>query len=277
MKTAVAYLFLALLSINASWAQQLKVKNKHHKKIKNMNSPAQKMSIEVWSDVMCPFCYIGKRKFEQALEQFPDKNHVQLIWKSFQLSPDMKTDLTQSTHQYLAKHKGISVAEAKQMGDYVTQVAAQVGLKFDFDKAVVANSFRAHQFTHFAKKYGKQNEAEELLFRSYFTDGKNIDDLATLLELGAAIGLNTETLETALANGTYAAAVKADIAESQQIGVRGVPFFVFNRKYAVSGAQESQVFLQTLEKSFGEWRKQNPAPTLEVIEGQVCTPDGVCK
>ncbi|MBX3163367.1 MAG: DsbA family oxidoreductase [Bacteroidetes bacterium] len=234
------------------------------------------MKVEIWSDVMCPFCYIGKRKFETALMQFERKNNVEIVWHSFQLAPEMKTQPDKNVHQFLAEHKGMSIEQAKGMNDHVTQLAKQVGLVYNFDKSVVANSFNAHRFTHFAKQYNKQHEAEELLFRSYFTDGKNIDDYPTLIQLGAEIGLDITALKTALENGSYADDVKADIYEAQQLGVRGVPFFVFNRKYAVSGAQESNTFLETLEKSFAEWRKENPETKLEIIEGKVCTPDKEC-
>jgi predicted DsbA family dithiol-disulfide isomerase len=213
------------------------------------------MKVEIWSDVMCPFCYIGKRKFEAALSQFPEKEKIKLIWKSYQLSPDMKTDPHTSIHQFLAKHKGFSLEEAKEVNEHVTQLAKQVGLIYNFDKAVVANSFNAHRFSHFAKHHGKQNEAEEKLFFSYFTAGKNIDDYQTLIQLGAEIGLNTDDLKAALENGMYADDVKADISEAYKVGVHGVPFFVFNRKYSVSGAQSPQVFLQTLERSFSEQKK----------------------
>lgn len=214
-----------------------------------MSQKKNKMKVEIWSDVMCPFCYIGKRKFESALTQFPGKENVQIIWKSFQLSPDMKTDLNISIHQFLAKHKGFTVQEAEEVNQHVTELAKQVGLTFKFDKTVVANSFNAHRFAHFAKHHGKQNEAEERLFYSYFTEGKNIDDYSTLIKLGEEIGLDVATLKQALENNTYADDVKADIREGQQIGVRGVPFFVFDRKYAVSGAQNIPVFLETLEKT----------------------------
>jgi predicted DsbA family dithiol-disulfide isomerase len=214
------------------------------------------MKVEIWSDVMCPFCYIGKRKFEAALEQFPDKGKVQLIWKSFQLAPELVTQPDKSLHQFLSEHKGISLEQAKGMNDHVSQLAKQVGLVYNFDTSIVANSFNAHRFTHFAKHHGKQNEAEESLFRSYFTDGKNIDDYPTLIQLGSEIGLDTAALKTALEDGSYADEVKIDIYEAQQVGVRGVPFFVFNRRYAVSGAQETPVFLETLQKSYAEWRQE---------------------
>jgi len=246
------------------------------KNIVVMDSVKNKMQVEIWSDVMCPFCYIGKRRFEKALAQFSEREHVGLVWKSYQLSPDMKTDTTLSIHQYLAEHKGMSLQEAGRLNDQVTQMAAREGLVYNFDRSVVANSFNAHRFAHFAKKHGRQDEAEERLFQAYFTEGKNIDDYATLVQLGAEIGLDAAALKSALESGLYADDVRNDILEAQQIGVRGVPFFVFNRKYAVSGAQESEAFLQTLEKSFTEWRKENPLTRLEVLEGPSCTPDGVC-
>lgn len=226
---------------------------------------------------MCPFCYIGKRKFEAALDQFSHKENVQLVWKSFQLTPDLKTQPNKSIHQFLSEHKGMSIEQATAMNDHVTQMASQVGLIYNFDKSIVANSFNAHRFIHFAKQHGKQDEAEELLFRSYFTDGKNIDDYPTLIQLGAETGLDTVALKAALENGSYADDVKADIREAQQLGVTGVPFFVFDRKYAISGAQESRAFLEALTKSFDEWSKQNPEVQLEIIEGQSCKPGGECQ
>ena len=215
---------------------------------------AVKMKVEIWSDVMCPFCYIGKRKFEQALAQFENSDQVEVEWKSFQLSPDMKTDTSANINAYLATHKGISLAEAQRMNAQVTDLARKVGLQFNFAQSILANSFNAHRFAHFAKQNGKQNEAEELLFESYFTNGKNIDDIPTLIALGTEIGLFAEELSDALLNGHFAKAVKADIQEAQDLGVRGVPFFVFDRKYAASGAQESSVFLKTLQQSFEEWK-----------------------
>ena len=235
-----------------------------------------KMKVEIWSDIMCPFCYIGKRKFEAALAQFQNKDKVELEWKSYQLSPDVITNPEKNIHQYLAEHKGISLEQATAMNTQVAAMAKQAGLDYHFDNAIPANTLKAHQFAHFAKQYGKQNEAEEILFHSYFTDGKNIDDLNTLLQLGNEIGLDTTELKTALENGSFENEVQADIDEAYQIGVRGVPFFVFNRKYAVSGAQNISTFLQTLETAFGEWRKANEAIQLEVVEGQSCDSNGNC-
>lgn len=236
-----------------------------------------KMKIEIWSDVMCPFCYIGKRKFEQALAQFADKDYIQIEWKSFELNPSLKTDTSKSVMQYLAEAKGISLAQAKEMMEYANNMAAQVGLTYHMDKAVLANSFNAHRFSHYAKARGKQHEAEEQLFKAYFTLSKNTDDYTTLLELGAEIGLDTVELKQVLVSNQYADAVKADEYEAQQLGVRGVPFFVFDRKVAVSGAQDSATFLGALTQTYNEFRKNNPIQKLDIIEGAVCKPDGTCE
>ncbi|WP_417366569.1 DsbA family oxidoreductase [Flavobacterium beibuense] len=234
------------------------------------------MKIEIWSDIMCPFCYIGKRRFEEALATFEGKNDVEIEWKSFLLSPELKTDPNKNIHEYLAEHKNISLEEAKGMNDYVTNMAAQVGLTYNFDKAIPANSFNAHRFLHFAKKHGKQNEAEERLFKAYFTEGKNIDDAQTLLLLAIELELDANKLADAMNNGEFTNDVIADINEAQQLGVRGVPFFVFNRKYAVSGAQESEAFTQTLEKAFEEWQASQPKTSFETIKGESCDIDGNC-
>lgn len=234
------------------------------------------MKVEIWSDVMCPFCYIGKRRFESALAQFPSRDEIEIEWKSFQLNPDLETDPGINIDQYLADKKGWSIDHARDLNAHVTQMAAEVGLTYNFDKAIVANSFNAHRFSHLAKKHGLGIAAEEQLFKTYFTDGKNIDDHATLIALGEEIGLDGTEVAKMLQGNALADEVKHDIAEAQYLGVQGVPFFVVNRKYAVSGAQEVDVFEQTLQKAFGEWQQENAKPQLEVINGAACGPDGNC-
>ena len=210
------------------------------------------MKVEIWSDVMCPFCYIGKRKFENALEQFAHKDEVEVVWKSFQLNPDMKTEAGKNINQYLAEVKGWSIEKAKEMNDHVSGIAKDIGLTYHLDKAVVANSFDAHRFSHLAKKYGKQNDAEEKLFEAYFTDGKNTADHQTLVQLGSEIGMDATEISTVLSSDEFSDEVNQDIYEAQQVGVRGVPFFVLGEKYAISGAQESSTFLQALNKTWEE-------------------------
>ncbi len=213
------------------------------------------MKIEIWSDVMCPFCYIGKRKFEKALEQFPNKDSVQVIWKSFQLDPSTISDPNMSTIDHLAEKKGWSKVQANETINHVTNLAKEVGLDFHFEKAVVANSFDAHRLSHLAKKHNKQNELEEKLFAAYFIEGKNTADHATLLQIGMDAGLEKKEIEMVLNGEHYTAEVEHDINEAQQVGVRGVPFFVIDRKYAISGAQEPETFLNAIVQSYGGQQK----------------------
>ena len=234
------------------------------------------MTIEIWSDVMCPFCYLGKRKFENALTQFAEKDSVNVIWKSFLLNPDLKTDTSISIYEYLSKAKGIGIEQAKEMNKHITQSGKLVDVEYNFDKVIVANTFKAHILLHCANNQGKQNEVKERLLKAFFTEGRNVDDISVLLEIGNEAGLKTDTLAEALDNESYIDEVREDIYEAQQFGIRGVPFFVFDRKYGVSGAQETPVFLETLKKSFAEWRKMNPEIHMEIIHGESCDIDGTC-
>lgn len=215
------------------------------------------MTIEIWSDIMCPFCYIGKRKFETALNQVPFKDEIQVIWKSFQLDPELVTDPSITIHDYLAERKGFPEEQARQMNQRVTEMAAEVGLLFHLDRAVVANSLNAHRLIQLAKKWGRQAELEEALFQAYFTDSINIDSANELLKIGTASGLPENEIKIVLESDLYVNEVLQDQYEAQNIRVRGVPHFVFNDKYVVSGAQDSSVFLGAITQSYQEWEKQN--------------------
>lgn len=210
------------------------------------------MKIEIWSDIACPFCYIGKRKFEMALAQFEHKDQVEIEWMSFILDPNKITDTKISIVESLAKRKGIPVEQAKEMSSYATEAAKKVDLQYNFDKTVVANTYKIHRLLHFSKIKGAQNQLKEVALKAYFTEGKNIDDIDTLVELGVGVGLDAKETEAVLKSNQYLTDVKQDISDAQQIGVQGVPFFVFDRKYAISGAQDSKAFLDTLEKVFSE-------------------------
>ena len=216
------------------------------------------MKIEIWSDVMCPFCYIGKRNFETALEHFDNKDKIDVEWKSFQLDPSIPEVANESQHDYLVKHKRMSSQHVSSMLQNITQSARGAGLEYHMDKALMVNSFKAHRLIQLAKTRGLGNGAEELLFKAFFTDGKNIADDDTLVELGKEAGLNETEIRNALIDDKYADLARKDMDEARTIGVNGVPFFVFDRKYAVSGAQPPQAFTQALEKSYAEWRKANP-------------------
>ena len=209
------------------------------------------MKIEIWSDIVCPFCYIGKRRFENALANFDQKDQIEVIYRSFQLNPDINTDTNKSVVQYLSEAKGVSLEKAGEMTEYVTQQATIEGLDYQMDHAVVANTFRSHRLLQLALAQGLQLETKERLLKAYFIEGRNIDDIPTLIELSNEIGLTY--VEKTLHSDNYSDEVKRDILESKQIGIQGVPFFVFNRKYGVSGAQESKVFAEAIEQSFKEW------------------------
>jgi predicted DsbA family dithiol-disulfide isomerase len=195
---------------------------------------------------------------------------VEVVWKSFQLQPDLLTDSTKTTTEHLANIKGWSIEQAKEANQHVTKMAKEVGLDYHLDKAIVANSFDAHRVLQFAKTKGKGDQLKEQLLNAYFVAGKNTADHQTLLDLATTIGLDATETKEVLTSDAFADKVQQDIYESHQIGVRGVPFFVFNDKYAVSGAQASETFLGALQQSFSEIEK----PTN--IDGAVCTPDGNC-
>lgn len=204
------------------------------------------MKIEIWSDIMCPFCYIGKRHLEAALAQFPDVP-VELEWKSFQLDPHIVSQADKDVYTYLAERKGMSVEESKRMHEGVVERAAAVGLDYRFDKAVIANSFQAHRIIQLAKKNGLSDQLEEIFFRAYFTDGENLADHATLKRLGISAGLLESDIQNTLEQQLFSEEIEADLSEARHIGIQGVPFFVFDRKYAVSGAQPIETFVETIQ------------------------------
>ncbi|AMM52531.1 DSBA oxidoreductase [Rufibacter sp. DG15C] len=231
------------------------------------------MKVEIWSDVVCPFCYIGKRKFEKALEQFGPKDKVEVVWRSFQLDPEMKHVPGMSVHEYLGKRKGGTTADGKRMNDQMAEMAKEVGLTYDFDNAVINNTLLAHQLLHLAKTHQKQDQMKERLFAAYYTQGQNIGDIDTLVRLGEEIGLDGPEIKEALTKQTYLQEVQEDFIRAQQVGVRGVPFYVFNNKYAVSGAQPTELFKEVLDKV---WEEEKPPTVLGEVTGGTCTPDGVC-
>ena len=228
------------------------------------------MKIEIWSDIVCPFCYIGKRRIEAALAKFPHADHVEIQWRSFELNPDYVPLPGRSVHASLAEKKGISEGQARQMGNQMTQTAAELGLHYDFNKAVPANTFQAHQLLHLATRHGINNVAKERLFRAYYTEGQDLNDLEVLVQLAAEVGLDAAEARATLQAGTYADAVRYDEYQAQQINVRGVPYFVFEDKYAVSGAQPTELFSEVLDTV---WREANPLVTVGA-EGAACGPEG---
>lgn len=208
------------------------------------------MKVDIWSDVRCPFCYIGKRKFELALAEFEHKDEVEVEWHSFELDPNAKTELGVNAYDHLAEKKGQTREWSVQMHQNVVQTAAAVGLDFNFDKAVVANSFNAHRLIQLAKSKDLGNEVEEQLFIAHFTNGENIDDQAVLVKIGTAIGLEKNIVEEMLNSDSFTDEVRLDEKIAQQIGISGVPFFIIDQKLAVSGAQPPETFLGAMNQAW---------------------------
>lgn len=252
-------LFISIIGLLSACSEQTKSQTKPVNASQTTTPQTEnKMTVEIWSDMMCPFCYIGKRHFEQALSQFADSNKITIVWKSYQLDPSIpeRFEKQVNIYEYLAQRKGISVSESKQMHQQVVEMAKKAGLNYNFDIAVVANSFNAHRLLQYAKTKGLGNALEERLFNAYFTEGKDFSNENTLIELVKPIGLTEADVKEALSNEVYATKVQQDIAESEKIGVTGVPFFVFNGKQTISGAQAISVFQEALNKSLADWKKE---------------------
>lgn len=233
----------------------------------------KEMKIEIWSDVMCPFCYIGKRHLEQALAELPFQKDIEINWKSYQLNPEYKNVDGESLYDYLSRSKGISLEQAKQMTTQVSQMANNVGLNIDFENNIPANSFNAHRLIHFAATKGKQDEAEEALFNAHFTQNKDIDNLEILLSVAAELGLELSEVKAVLESNAFEEEVRYDIYESQQLSVRGVPFFVMDRKYALSGAQPVEAFKQAITQGYNEWQSAQEKSSLKSLN---TTKDNTC-
>ena len=207
---------------------------------------SEPIKVDIWSDVQCPWCYIGKRKFEAGVAEFDGE--VVVEYHSFELSPDTPLDFDGNTVDYLSQRKGMPVDEVKKMLTHVSGIAADVGLDYHFDDVHQTNTIKAHELLHFAKSKGRQIDMKERLLKAYFVDGRHVGKIDELADLAAEIGLDRDEAQRALDAGTYTADVKADVAQAQAYGIQGVPFFVIDGKYGVSGAQDSSAFTNMLEQ-----------------------------
>ena len=218
----------------------------------SVNEP---IKIDVWSDIACPWCYIGKRNLESGLavaEQSADAPVVEVTYHSYELSPDTPVDFDGSEIDFLAGHKGMPAEQVKQMLENVTGVAANAGLEYNFDILKHTNTVKAHELLHFAKEQGVQPEMMERLMRAYFTEGSHVGRVEDLAVLASEVGLDADATREALTSGRFTAAVRADQAQAQAYGINGVPFFVIDGKYGVSGAQPAEAFTQILQQVWEE-------------------------
>ena len=207
------------------------------------------MKIEIWSDVVCPWCYIGKRRLSRALGEFEHADEVTVAWRSFQLNPDTPPGTAVPTAKYLAQRFG---PQASQMTGRVAELAREEGLDFDFDAALTVNTLDAHRVLHLAADLGVGDAAKERLLRAHFTEGADLSDPQTLVRLAGEAGVDTGRAREVLAGTEYADAVRADIELAQAFGATGVPFFVIDRKYGLSGAQPAETFLQALRTAYAD-------------------------
>jgi predicted DsbA family dithiol-disulfide isomerase len=232
------------------------------------------MNVDIWSDIACPWCFIGKRRFEKALAAFPHKDQVAVTWHSYQLDPSLPARYDGTELEYLSERKGMPADRVQEMFDQVTRVAADEGLAYDFSRVVVANSFAGHELLHLARASAGSSAADavkEALLSAHFEHGEDIGARDVLLRIGTEAGLDAEEVTTALDSGAYREAVRADISHARTLGIQGVPFFVFENKYGVSGAQPAELFTQALETA---WREANPLVMVGQPEGEACGPDG---
>jgi predicted DsbA family dithiol-disulfide isomerase len=204
------------------------------------------IKVDIWSDVQCPWCYIGKRKFEAGAAGFDGEIDVE--YHSFELAPDTPVDYAGTPADYMFERRGVPREQFDKMTEQVTAIAASVGLDYHFDRVHQTNTIKAHELLHYAKTQGRQLEMKERLLQAYFVDGAHVGRIADLADLAADVGLDRGEVLQSLSDGEFTAAVKADVALAREYGIQGVPFFVFDNKYGVSGAQEAQTFTDVLQR-----------------------------
>jgi predicted DsbA family dithiol-disulfide isomerase len=210
------------------------------------------VNVEIWSDVVCPFCYIGKRNFEAALARFEHRDEVAVRWRSFQLDPDAPREPEGDLHDHLAAKYGGGRERAIEMNARVTETAASVGLRFSLDTARRGNTLDAHRVVQLARAHGLEEAAVERLFAAYFTESEPIADRETLVRLGASVGLDADEVRTMLAGDDFVEAALGEMREGLALGIHAVPCFVFDRRFGVSGAQPPEVLLGALERAWRE-------------------------
>jgi predicted DsbA family dithiol-disulfide isomerase len=228
------------------------------------------LKVEVWSDVVCPWCYIGKRRLETALERFPHRDQVEVVWRSFQLDPSVPEGETHPTLPALAAKYGRDVEEMRGTMAHVESIAAGEGLDYHLADGISGNTLLAHELLHLAAEHGLRNELKERLLHAYFEEQRSVFDVDSLVPLAVEVGLDEAEVRAALADRRYLAAVREDGATAQALGATGVPFFVVDRKYGAAGAQPAELLLQILERA---WADANPLITVPDAEG--CA-DGTC-
>jgi predicted DsbA family dithiol-disulfide isomerase len=212
------------------------------------------MKVEIWSDIACPWCYVGKRRFEQALGRFEHRDDVDVVWRSFELDPNAPRSAGMPQDELLATKYGMPIEQARSMNARMTSEASKEGLDFHFDRVQVGNTFDAHRLVHLAAETGKADAMKERLMRAYLTEGESLGDASTLQRLAADVGLDDASVRDVLGGERFAADVRADESRARSFGISGVPFFAIDERYGVSGAQSPDVILEALRNAYAESR-----------------------
>lgn len=238
------------------------------------NNPTH-MTIEIWSDVACPFCYIGMKNLQAALSTFPEREQVEVVWRSFLLDPTLPEHSDHSLYQSLSERKGVSIDQARAMAAHAESMGKTAGIDFHFDRVVPVNTGKAHRLLQYAKSRGAGPAMKKRLFSAYFCEGVHVANQEDLIRLATEVGLPAQEARQALTDPQYADAVQRDVTAAAKLGIRGVPHFVIGGSTALSGAQPPAALQQAIARAYAAWKASLPA-TGTVANGALCTPQKVC-
>lgn len=250
----------------------------HNHNIESLDTSTQdiniqeKIIIDIWSDVVCPFCFLGKKKIALAINKLNADDKVEIVWHSFQLDPDFDKNASLPSIQYLAERKGLQVDDINKMCDQLSKQATKYGIDFDFNKSLTFNTFDAHRLIHWAKKSGLSSELKEAFMLAHFSKGIDLSKKEKLLAAVKNVGLNVAEAQVVLNSNQFSEDVAADILKAKALGIRGVPYFLINNSEVISGAQKDKVFEKTIEAAL-----KNIKPSTPAAKGTICTPDKICK
>ena len=245
MRQLLPLLFLLIGLVNCTFGQP----------VQDVKQATSKIKVEIWSDVVCPFCYMGKTNFDRALAKFEHKDDVEVVWRSYQLDPTLPKEINDTYENYLIQKKNWSKAQVRNAFNDIAKEGKKLGLKYNFDLLKIANSYNAHLLIQFAGAQGKGSQVEDALFKAYFTDGANIGDVETIVKIGTSIGLEEKSVRDALKSVSVSISLERDLKRAKEVNVSSVPFFLFNQKLVMLGAQPEEAFLEMLKSIYEETKK----------------------
>jgi len=272
IKTFTEFNTLEMLArLNSVWTVLVKRISSSRNYLLKKTMQNKKIKIEIWSDIVCPFCFIGKKKMDLAIAKLKLEDQVDLTWRSFQLDPDFPLNTSISTNEYLVQRKGYPQEQVNQMTSQLKEQGKTYNIDFQFEKARSFNTLDAHKLIKYAKKEGKSNELKESLMLNYFTNGIDLSKKENLLHIINQMGLDIEKAKQVIETKAYQEEIENDIIKAKHLGIRGVPYFLINEKLTISGAQQDNVFENVLVTTL-----KNLTSVENNIQGEVCSPDGDC-